>query len=156
MKMTWLYMEFVLIFIGSPNRGKLGRTAAKRCWQCSFRIDFNPLWRRSKQCHHQSSPCSLRVPLYRVEKKLETVCALQYLTQDVKVAIRQQVIQERKSSVQYSTRNKIGMLECNACANLGSPKRAHFKKGTMQKVTRFKKATILKEPILFDNLVNFH
>jgi hypothetical protein len=28
MKMTWLHMEFVLIFI--IGRGKLGRTAAKR------------------------------------------------------------------------------------------------------------------------------
>ena len=30
MKMTWLHMEFVLIFITSPSRGKLGRTAAER------------------------------------------------------------------------------------------------------------------------------
>jgi hypothetical protein len=28
--MTWLYMEFVLIIITGPSRGKLGRTAAKR------------------------------------------------------------------------------------------------------------------------------
>ena len=30
MKMAWLHMEFVLIFITNPSRGKLGRTAAKR------------------------------------------------------------------------------------------------------------------------------
>ena len=30
MKMTWLHMEFVLIFITSPSQGKLGRTAAER------------------------------------------------------------------------------------------------------------------------------
>ena len=30
MKMTWLHMEFVLIFITGPSRGKLGRAAAER------------------------------------------------------------------------------------------------------------------------------
>jgi len=30
MKMTWLHMEFVLIFITGPSQGKLGRTAAER------------------------------------------------------------------------------------------------------------------------------
>ena len=42
-------------------------------------------------------------PLYRVEKKLETVCALQYLTytEYVKVAISQQVIQETNRNVNY-------------------------------------------------------
>ena len=29
MKMTWLHMEFVLIFITGPSRGKLGRTVAE-------------------------------------------------------------------------------------------------------------------------------
>ena len=30
MKMTWLHMEFVLIFSPADGRAKLGRTAAKR------------------------------------------------------------------------------------------------------------------------------
>jgi hypothetical protein len=30
MKMTWLRMEFVLIFISSPSKAKLGRTAKQQ------------------------------------------------------------------------------------------------------------------------------
>ena len=30
MKMTWLHMEFVLIFITGPSRTKLGRTALQQ------------------------------------------------------------------------------------------------------------------------------
>ena len=68
MKVTWLHIEFVLIFITSPSQGKLGRTAAKHLLtlaslsQSMFRICVCHLAsiKICKKTNKQKHICSVR------------------------------------------------------------------------------------------------
>ena len=46
MKMTWLHMEFVLIFITGPSQAKLGRTAWQQLLTLSWLIQSDCFWQK--------------------------------------------------------------------------------------------------------------